>query len=215
VQLLDVTPQTLGILTEGAKPYPIITRNTRVPTTKTIQFSTRKGQANVDFVVMQGDSKRTEGNEVLGKFRMSGLGKEPTKLDVTFAIDADGIAKVTARDHASGKEHSITVTASSALTDDELSQMTAASNQYLADKKADATRSSALQDAQKALAILEKAHLDAKLALAKTDAGAAALARVAAAIEAARAKLEKATLTELAELGAELAKMVKILRRPS
>jgi molecular chaperone DnaK len=215
VQLLDVTPQTLGILTEGAKPYPIIKRNTRVPARKTIQFSTRKGQANVDFVVMQGDSPKAEGNEILGRFRMSGLGNEPTKLDVTFAIDADGIAKVTARDHASGKEHSITVTASSGLTDDELSQMTAASNQYLADKKADATRASALQDAQKALAILEKAHADAKPALANTDAGLAALTKVAAAIEAARAKLERATLPELGELGADLAKMVRMLRRPS
>ena len=215
VQLLDVTPQTLGILTEGVKPYPIIKRNTRVPTTQTMRFSTRKGQRNVDFVVMQGDSKKAHGNELLGRFRMSVLGNEPAQFDVTFAIDTDGIVKVTAQDHASGREHSITVTASSGLTDDEISEMTAASNQYLADKKADASRSGALQDAQKALALLEKGHAEAKAALGKTASGATALTKVAAAIEAARAKMDRATLAELGELAAELTKVAKTLRRSS
>jgi molecular chaperone DnaK len=208
VKLLDVTPQTLGILTEGAKPYPIIPRNTRVPTTQKMRFSTRKGQANVDFVVMQGDSKTAQKNELLGTFRLSGLAKEPAKIDVTFAIDTDGIVKVTARDHASGQEQSITVTATSGLSEDEISEMTAASNQYLADKKVDVARSSALQAAQKALAQLEKE-------VAETKGGAGKSAKVGAAIEAARAKMERASSAELEVLAAELVKITKGLRRQS
>ena len=211
VQLLDVTPQTLGILTEGAKPHPIIPRNTRVPTTQTMRFSTRKGQANVDFVVMQGDSKNARGNELLGKFRMSGLGNEPAKIDVTFAIDADGIVKVTARD-ATGREQSITVTASSGLSEDEISQMTAASNQYLAEKKADTARSGAVQEAKKALALLEKGLADARAAVGKTGSGAAVVARVTETIDRARVAIEKASVAELGELTSELAKTTKALR---
>ncbi len=205
VKLLDVTPQTLGILTEGAKPHPIIPRNTRVPTTQTMRFSTRKGQANVDFVVMQGDSKSAQKNELLGQFRLSGLAKEPAKIDVTFAIDTDGIVKVTARDTASGQEQSITVTATSGLSEDEISEMTAASNQYLAERKIDTTRSGALQGAQKALAQVEK-----ELARAGGK-----NAKVSAAIEAARVKMERASAAELDALAAELAKVAKGLRRPS
>jgi molecular chaperone DnaK len=144
---------------------------------------------------------------------MSGLGKEPAQIDVTFAIDTDGIVRVTARDHGSGREQSITVTASSGLSEDEISQMTAASNQYLADKKADAARAAALQEAQKALALLEKGNADVKASARKSASGAAAHAKVAAAIEAARAKMEKATVAELGELAAELTKMGKGLRR--
>ncbi len=206
VQLLDVTPQTLGILTEGAKPYPIIPRNTRVPTTQTMRFSTRKGQANVDFVVMQGDAKKAVDNEVLGKFRMSGF-KGTAKIDVTFAIDTDGIVKVTARDHASGHEQSIRVTASSGLSDDDISQMTAASNEYLAEKKTDTVRACAVQGLQKAIAILEKAHHEVQATGGKAN------AKVAAMAERARGKMEKATPAELDEMAAELTKMARGLRR--
>jgi molecular chaperone DnaK len=212
VELLDVTPQTLGILTEGAKPYPIIPRNTRLPTTQTMRFSTRAGQKNVDFVVMQGDAKTAKGNELLGKFRMSGFGKDSAQIDVTFAIDTDGIVKVTARDHASGREQSINVTASSGLSKDEISQMTAASHQYLADKKADAVRAGALQEVQKALGLLEKGKSDAMSAIGKSGSGAIVLAKVTAAIDSARGAMEKASVAELEALAAELSKMVKLLR---
>jgi molecular chaperone DnaK len=210
--LLDVTPQTLGILTEGAKPYPVIPRNTRVPTKKTLKFPTRQGQTNVDLVVIQGDSKVAKGNAVLGKFRVSGFSKEPTQVAVTFAIDSDGIVKVTARDGA-GQEQSLTVLASSGLTPDEIARMAAQSNQYLADRKAEAERTGALQEVQKALAILERGRTETAAALGSTGSGAAVIARATALIEAARTTMGQASLAELGELGAQLTNMTKTLRK--
>jgi molecular chaperone DnaK len=123
VKLKDVTPQTLGILTEGVKLHPIIARNTKVPAKKTVTFGSRAGQKNVDLVVMQGDEKDARKNAMLGRFRMWGLSSAkggPAQLDVTFAIDEDGIVHVAAKDRASGQEQSIRVTASSGLTREEI-----------------------------------------------------------------------------------------------
>jgi molecular chaperone DnaK len=209
--LLDVTPQTLGILTEGAKPYPVIPRNTRVPTTKTLRFPTRQGQTNVDLVVIQGDAKVMRGNAVLGKFRVSGFSKEPTQVAVTFAIDSDGIVKVSARDGA-GHEQSLTVLASSGLTPDEIASMAEKSNQYLADKKAAAERVGALQEVQKALAILEKGRTDLTTTLGKTGSGGALIARVTALIDAAKMTMGEASVAELQELSAQLTNMTRTLR---
>jgi molecular chaperone DnaK len=213
VELLDVTPQTLGILTEGARPHPVIPRNTRLPTTQTMRFSTRKGQANVDFVVMQGDGKRAKDNELLGKFRMSGFGQqESAQIDVTFAIDTDGIVKVTAREYGSAREQSITVTASSGLSKDEISEMAAASQQYLTDKLADGVRAGAIQEVQKAIGLLEKGRKDATATIGKTDHGAAVIAKVTAAIDGARTSMGQASVKELEALAADLTKLVNQLR---
>jgi molecular chaperone DnaK len=210
--LLDVTPQTLGILTEGAKPYPVIPRNTRVPTTKTLRFPTRQNQTNVDLVVIQGDSPVARGNEVLGKFRVSGFSKEPTQVSVTFAIDSDGIVKVTARDGA-GRDQSLTVMASSGLTADEIARMAADSNQYLADRKAEAERAGARQEAQKAISILEKGRTEVAASVGNTGSGGALIARVTEAIEEARAAIGEATIPELLALAEKLTTMAKTLRK--
>ncbi len=213
LQLLDVTPQTLSLLAEGAKPHPIIPRNSRVPTKRTMTFSTRKEQTRVDLVVMQGDSKRATDNEILGQFSMSDV-SPGAKLDVTFDLDTDGIVKVTARDQGSGKQQSIEVSASSGLTDDELSQMTAASQQFLTEQKTDTVRTAALQEVQKALALLERAKADADKAIGKTTNGAAVIARVAQSITTAktRASAPDIDVEALKQLAEELMKKVTALR---
>jgi molecular chaperone DnaK len=210
--LLDVTPQTLGLLTEGVKPYPVIPRNSRVPTKRTLNFPTRQGQRNVDLVVMQGDSPDARSNQVLGRFRVTGFGPEPTQVGVTFALDGDGIVKVSARDGA-GNEQSLTVMASSGLSADEVARMTERSSQYLAEKKAEAERAGALQEAQKSIAILEKTRGDVAAAVGGTPSGAALIAKVASAIESARGSLASASAAELTELAARLANMAKSMKQ--
>jgi molecular chaperone DnaK len=210
--LLDVTPQTLGLLTEGAKPYPVIPRNSRVPTTRTLRFPTRQGQRNVDLVVIQGDAPAARDNQVLGKFRASGFGPEPTHVGVTFAIDGDGIVKVSARDGA-GREQSLTVMASSGLNADEIARMTAQSSQYLADKKAEGERAAVLQEAQKAIALLDRGRAELAASLGGSASGAAVVAKVASAVESARASLATATTAELTELAARLMAMARSMKK--
>jgi molecular chaperone DnaK len=225
LKLLDVTPQTLGILTEGARPYAVIPRNTRVPTKRTMTFSTRRGQRNVDFVVMQGDSAEAKANALLGRFRMSGFGREAASIDVTFAIDDDGIVEVSARDHASGREQSIRVSASSGLTGEEIARMAATSSRFLDDKRKGALRDAAAQEVKKAIARLEKTSAGATKALGEgrkkgpkggkgpDPARAVALLEDATAtVEAAHAALETADIPALESLVATLDEAEKALR---
>jgi molecular chaperone DnaK len=213
LHLIDVTPQTLGILTEGAKPYPVIARNTQVPTKQTMTFSTRPGQKNVDFVVMQGDAKKAKDNELLGKFRMSGFGAKAVEIDVTFAIDTDGIVQVTAHEKSTGQEQTIRVTASSGLSDDELDQMTAASNQYLVEKKKDLERMGAVQEVHKAIAVLEKIKKDGlEKGGGKRTNSSAGMKKVTAAIDTMRSKIETADVGTLKAMAGEVTKLAKALK---
>ena len=118
--LLDVTPHTLGIMVVGGYFEELIHQNTTVPTSRTQTFTTvRDNQTAVKILVLQGESRRADENELLGEFVLTGLRKTKTgevEIDVTFEINADGIVSVHAKNLETGKEQSITVTATSGLT---------------------------------------------------------------------------------------------------
>jgi molecular chaperone DnaK len=127
VLLLDVTPLTLSIETLGHVATPLIERNTTIPTKKSQIFSTAAdGQTSVEIHVLQGERPMAADNKTLGRFILDGIPPAPRgipQIEVTFDIDADGILHVAAQDKATGREQSITITASSGLNKDEVERM--------------------------------------------------------------------------------------------
>ena len=125
--LLDVTPLSLGIETLGAVMTKVIERNTTIPTSKSQIFSTAAdGQTSVEVHVLQGERDLSTDNRSLGRFTLSGIPPAPRgvpQIEVTFDIDANGILSVKAKDKASGKEQTITITASTNLSKDEVERM--------------------------------------------------------------------------------------------
>jgi molecular chaperone DnaK len=134
ILLLDVTPLTLSIETLGGVATPLIERNTTIPTRKSKTFTTAAdGQTAVDIHVVQGERKMVADNMTLGRFQLVGIPPAPRntpQIEVTFDIDANGIVNVKARDTATGNEHSITITASTNLSDDDVDQMVKDSEKY-------------------------------------------------------------------------------------
>ena len=124
VLLLDVTPLTLGIETEGGVMTPLISRNTTIPTTKSQVFSTAAdNQTAVDINVVQGERQFAKDNKSLGQFRLDGIAPAPRgipQIEVTFDIDANGIVNVSAKDLGTGKEQHITITAGSNMSDSDI-----------------------------------------------------------------------------------------------
>jgi molecular chaperone DnaK len=127
VLLLDVTPQNLGIMVVGGYFQTVIPKNTTVPTSQTHLFTTvQDDQRSVRIAVLQGEKERAVDNELLGEFILEGIRparRGEVSIEVTFDISADGIVGVSARDVDTGQQQSITVTATSGLTEDELKRI--------------------------------------------------------------------------------------------
>jgi molecular chaperone DnaK len=142
VLLLDVTPQNLGILVVGGYFQTVIPRNTTVPTSQTHLFTTvQDDQTSVRIAVLQGESERAIDNELLGEFILDGIRparRGEVSIEVTFDISADGIVGVSARDVATGQQQSITVTATSGLTEEELKRILDEQLDDMLEKKATA-----------------------------------------------------------------------------
>ncbi|MEW5765650.1 MAG: molecular chaperone DnaK [Acidobacteriota bacterium] len=127
ILLLDVTPLTLGVETLGGVATALIQRNTTIPAKRKETFTTAAdNQTEVEIVVFQGERPMARDNKLLGTFKLMGIPPAPRgvpQIEVAFDIDANGILHVSAKDLATGKEQSITITASSGLTKDEIDKM--------------------------------------------------------------------------------------------
>ncbi len=127
ILLLDVTPLSLGVETMGGVMTKMIERNTTIPTRKTEIYSTAAdNQTSVEIHVLQGEREMAAGNKTLGKFQLTGIPaarRGMPQIEVTFDIDANGIVNVSAKDLGTGKQQQITISGSTALTDDEVDRM--------------------------------------------------------------------------------------------
>ncbi|NQY56252.1 MAG: molecular chaperone DnaK [Ilumatobacteraceae bacterium] len=127
VLLLDVTPLSLGIETKGGVMTRLIERNTTIPTKRTEVFTTAEdSQPSVEIHVLQGEREMASYNKTLGKFQLVDLPPAPRgvpQIEVTFDIDANGIVHVAAKDRATNKEQSMTITGQSTLDKDDIDQM--------------------------------------------------------------------------------------------
>jgi len=127
ILLLDVTPLALGVETLGGVMTKMIERNTTIPTRKTETYTTAAdGQTSVEIHVLQGEREMASGNKTLGKFNLMGIPAAPRgvpQVEVTFDIDANGIVNVSAKDNGTGQEQKITISGSTALSDEEVERM--------------------------------------------------------------------------------------------
>ncbi len=134
VLLLDVTPLSLGLETEGHIFTRLIDRNTTIPTSKSQVFSTAAdGQTTVEINVLQGERQMAYDNKSLGRFQLTGIAPAPRgvpQIEVTFSIDRNGIVNVSATDKATGNEQKITITASTNLTEEEINQRVKEAEQF-------------------------------------------------------------------------------------
>ena len=139
ILLLDVTPLSLGIETLGGVCTKIIERNTTIPTKKSQIFSTAAdNQPSVEVNVLQGEREFARDNKSLGMFKLDGIPAAPRgvpQIEVTFDIDANGIVHVSAKDLGSGKEQSITITASTNMSKEDIEKSVREAEQFAAEDK--------------------------------------------------------------------------------
>lgn len=137
--LLDVTPLSLGIETLGGVFTKLIDRNTTIPTKKSQIFSTAAdGQTSVEIHVLQGEREMAQYNKTLGKFQLTGIPPAPRgvpQIEVTFDIDANGIAHVSAKDLGTGNEQKVTITASTNLSDSDIDKAVKEAEKFAAEDK--------------------------------------------------------------------------------
>jgi len=164
IVLLDVTPLSLGIETLGGVNTVLIERNTTIPTSKSQIFSTAAdNQPAVDIHVLQGERSMAADNKTLGRFQLTNIPPAPRgipQIEVTFDIDANGIVNVKAKDLGTNKEQSITITASTNLSDEEIDRMV---KEAEANKEADTKRKEEADlrnDAEQLIFATEKAIKD-------------------------------------------------------
>jgi molecular chaperone DnaK len=199
--LLDVTPHTLGIMVVGGYFEELIPLNTTVPTSRSKVFTTiRDNQTAVKILVMQGESHRADENELLGEFILTGLRRAPAgqvEVEVTFEINSDGIVSVHAKDLETGQQQSITVTATSGLTKDEIQNMVDDAKDFAVARRQDDETEQVTQEAQKLIAQIEALFPEVEQVVAGSDFGRDAIDKARGVVSKARAMIEKGNTDEL------------------
>ena len=214
ILLLDVTPLSLGVETMGGVMTKMIDRNTTIPTRKTEVYSTAAdNQTSVEIHVLQGERQMAKDNKTLGRFQLSGIPaarRGVPQIEVTFDIDANGIVNVSAKDLGTGKQQQITISGSTALSDDEVDRMVKDAEAHAAEdaqrKEEVETRNNAdslVNATQQTLDELgDKAPVDAKAAAES------AIAEAKSALEGNDIEAIKASVEKLQQAGYKLAEVV-------
>ena len=199
--LLDVTPHTLGIMVVGGYFEELIPQNTTVPTSRSKPFTTvRENQTAVKILVLQGESRRAEDNELLGEFILTGLRRAEAgqvEVEVSFEINADGIVSVHAKDVETGKEQSITVTATSGLTEDEIEDMMVDASDYAVTRREDEASEEVRQEAETIIAEIERLFPEVEQIVAGSDFGRDAIDKAKGVVDNARTLLERGDIAGL------------------
>jgi molecular chaperone DnaK len=199
--LLDVTPHTLGIMVVGGYFEELIPQNTTVPTSRSKPFTTvRDNQTAVKILVLQGESRRAEDNELLGEFILTGLrraGAGEIEVEVTFEINADGIVSVHAKDVETGKEQSITVTATSGLTEEEIDDMMVDASDFAVTRREDEATEQVRQEAETIIAEIERLFPEVESIVAGSDFGRDAIDKAKGVVDNARTLLEHGDIAGL------------------
>ncbi|MBW1756395.1 MAG: molecular chaperone DnaK, partial [Deltaproteobacteria bacterium] len=201
--LLDVTPHTLGIMVVGGYFEELIPQNTTVPTSRSKPFTTvRDNQTAVKILVLQGESRRAEDNELLGEFILTGLRRASAgevEVEVTFEINADGIVSVHAKDVETGKEQSITVTATSGLSEDEIDEMMVDASDFAVTRREDEATEQVRQEAETLIAEIERLLPEVESIVAGSDFGRDAIDKAKGVVDNARTLLEHGDIAALKE----------------
>ena len=201
--LLDVTPLSLGIETLGGVMTPLIARNTTIPSKKSEIFSTAAdNQTSVEVHVLQGERQFARDNRTLGRFHLVGLPPAPRgmpQIEVTFDIDANGIVHVAAKDKATGKEQTITISGLSGLNKDEVDRMVKDAEAHAADDKGRRETIDARNQVDALVYSVEKTLTESK---DKLDAS--LVGRVELALDAARAAVKGDDKDAITRAGDEL-----------
>ena len=199
--LLDVTPHTLGIMVVGGYFEELIPQNTTVPTSRSKPFTTvRDNQTAVKILVLQGESRRAEDNELLGEFILTGLRRAAAgqvEVEVTFEINADGIVSVHAKDVETGKEQSITVTATSGLTEDEINEMMVDASDFAITRREDEASERVRQEVETLIAEIERLFPEVESIVAGSDFGRDAIDKAKGVVDNARTLLEQGDIAGL------------------
>src|SRR5688500_12029487 len=181
----------------------LIPQNTTVPTSRSKIFTTvRDNQTAVKILVLQGESRRADENELLGEFILTGLRRATAgqvEVEVTFEINADGIVSVHAKDLETGKAQSITVTSTSGLTQDELASMMTDARDYAVTKRADEELERARQEAETLIAEIEKLFPRVEEVVAGSDFGRDAIEKARAVVERAQQLISQGNVDGLKE----------------
>ena len=217
VLLLDVTPQNLGILVVGGYFTTIISKNTTVPTSQMHLFTTSQDdQSSVRIAVLQGASEKAIENELLGEFMLAGIRparRGEVEIEVTFDISADGIVSVSARDTVTGQRQSITVTATSGLTEDELKRIMDENVDELLERKqvaSDFERRRA--STERIISDIEALVPAVTAALARSRFGKDAVNKAEAVVQRARAAIRARDNAELAVLEEQLDRTLQLFK---
>ena len=214
ILLLDVTPLSLGVETMGGIMTKMIDRNTTIPTRKTEVYSTAAdNQTSVEIHVLQGERQMAKDNKTLGRFQLSGIPaarRGVPQIEVTFDIDANGIVNVSAKDLGTGKQSQITISGSTALSDDEVDRMVKDAETHAAE---DAQRKEEVETRNNADSLVNATQqtLDELGDKAPADAKAAAesaIAEAKSALEGNDIEAIKASVEKLQQAGYKLAEVV-------